>query len=82
MPLYLATPCLYNPRALRGANICLLLDEILEKDPENEALKEIKRQYDRIKDITNKFENITVYQTTDYIKGEKIIDIDKASKKM
>ena len=61
--------------------IFLLLDEILEKDPENEALKEIKRQYDRIKGITNKFENITVYKTTDYIKGEKIIDIDKASKK-
>jgi len=61
--------------------IFLLLDEILEKDPENEALKEIKRQYDRIKGITNKFENITVYKTADYIKGEKIIDIDKASKK-
>ena len=61
--------------------IFLLLGEILEKDPENEALKEIKRQYDRIKGITNKFENITVYETTDYIKGEKIIDIDKASKK-
>ena len=61
--------------------IFLLLGEILEKDPENEDLKEIKRQYDRIKDITNKFENITVYETTDYIKGEKIIDIDKASKK-
>jgi len=66
---------------MRGADIFLLLGEILEKDPENEDLKEIKRQYDRIKDITNKFENITVYETTDYIKGEKIIDIDKASKK-
>ena len=53
----------------------------MEKDPENEALKEIKRQYDRIKSLTNKFENITVYETTDYIKGEKMIDIDKASKK-
>ena len=61
--------------------IFLLLGEILEKDPENETLKEIKSQYDRIKGITNKFENITVYKTTDYIKGEKIIDIDKASKK-
>ena len=61
--------------------IFLLLGEILEKDPENEALKEIKIQYDRIKDITKKFENITVYETTDYIKGEKIIDIEKASKK-
>ena len=53
----------------------------MEQDPENEALKEIKSQYDRIKGITNKFENIAVYETTDYIKGEKIIDIDKASKK-
>ena len=51
--------------------IFLLLDEILEKDPKNETLKEIKRQYDRIRGITNKFENITVYETTDYIKGEK-----------
>ena len=42
-------------------------------------LKEIKKQYDRIKEITNKFENITVYETTDYIKGEKIIDLERAS---
>jgi len=61
--------------------IFLLLDEILDKDPENETLKEIKKQYDRIKGITNKFENITVYETTDYIKGEKIIDLDRASGK-
>jgi PAS domain S-box-containing protein len=60
--------------------IFLLLSEILEKNPEDETLKEIKRQYDRIKSLTNKFENITVYETTDYIKGKKMIDIDKASK--
>jgi PAS domain S-box-containing protein len=60
--------------------IFLLLSEVLEKYPEDETLKEIKRQYDRIRGLTTKFENITVYQTTDYIKGEKMIDINKASK--
>lgn len=59
--------------------IFLLLDEVLQKEPDCQELKEIKKQYDRIKEITNKFENITVYETTDYIKGEKIIDLERAS---
>ncbi len=61
--------------------IFLLLSEVLEKHPEDETLKEIKKQYDRIRSLTTKFENITVYETTDYIKGKKMIDINKASKK-
>jgi len=61
--------------------ICLLLNELLEEYPESTCVQEMKKQFDRIKEITHKVENITIYERTDYIKGSKIIDIDKASKK-
>jgi hypothetical protein len=51
----------------------------MEEYPNNENYKKIKEQFKRIKDITNKLENITTYETKDYIQGTKIIDIDKAS---
>jgi PAS domain S-box-containing protein len=61
--------------------IYLLLSEALEKDPKSESIRGMKKQFDRIKEITNKLESITLYETKDYIKGSKIVDIDKASKK-
>jgi len=62
-------------------HIYLLLSEILDENPESECVQELKEQLDRIREITNKVENITIYERTDYIKGTKIIDIDKASEK-
>ncbi|MDZ7699153.1 MAG: PAS domain S-box protein [Deltaproteobacteria bacterium] len=59
--------------------IYLLLSEAQEENPESEALAQIKKQCNRLKDITSKLEKVTVYQTREYIKGMKIIDIDKAS---
>lgn len=59
--------------------IFLLLSEIEEENPKSEAVAQIKKQCNRLKDITNKLEKVTVYQTREYIKGMKIIDIDKAS---
>jgi PAS domain S-box-containing protein len=61
--------------------IYYLLDEISEENPQSESVKEMKKQCDRIREITNKLESITTYETTDYIKGSQIIDIHKASKK-
>jgi PAS domain S-box-containing protein len=61
--------------------IFLLLSEIEEENPKSEAIAQIKKQCNRLKDITNKLEKVTVYQTREYIKGMKIIDIDKASAK-
>jgi PAS domain S-box-containing protein len=57
-----------------------LLDEILEENPDSKAAKEMKKQCDRMKEIMTKMENITTYETTEYVRGEKMIDIRKASK--
>jgi CheY-like chemotaxis protein len=42
-------------------------------------LKKIKTQIDRMAKITQKLMRITKYETRDYVEGQKIIDIDKAS---
>jgi PAS domain S-box-containing protein len=55
--------------------IYYLLDEILEKLPESEAVRELRQQCDRMREIMTKVENITTYKSTDYVKGEKMIDI-------
>ncbi len=61
--------------------IYLILNEIWEKDPANEDIAEIKKQFDRIREITTKLQGITTYETKEYISGSRIVDIDKASKK-
>jgi PAS domain S-box-containing protein len=60
--------------------IYYLLDEIMEENPDNKAAAELKKQCDRMKEVTTKMENITTYEITEYVKGEKMIDISKASK--
>ena len=60
--------------------IYLILNEILEKHPDNEDIEEIKKQFDRIREITTKLQGITTYETKEYISGSRIVDIDKASK--
>jgi PAS domain S-box-containing protein len=60
-------------------NIFFMLDELIENGYDNETIFEIRRQIERIKQITSKLENITTYETKDYIQGTKIIDLDKAS---
>jgi PAS domain S-box-containing protein len=60
-------------------NIFFMLDELLEENPESDTAQNIYKQVERIKNITIKLENITIYETKDYIQGGKIIDIDKAS---
>jgi len=61
--------------------IYLLLNEVMNEYPDNGNLNEIRKQCDRIKTITQKMEGITIYETTDYIQGKKIVDINGASKK-
>jgi len=61
--------------------IYLLLNEVLNEHPGSKNLMEIRKQCDRIKTITLKMEGITIYETTDYIQGKKIVDINEASKK-
>ncbi|MGD2127605.1 MAG: PAS domain-containing protein [Desulfobacteraceae bacterium] len=57
-----------------------LVDEILDKDPDSDTARELKKQLNRMKEITTKLDSITTYETTDYIRGKKIIDIHKACK--
>lgn len=59
--------------------IYYLLDEIMREHPENKAVHDLKKQCDRMREVMAKVENITTYETTDYVRGEKMIDIHKAS---
>ncbi len=56
-----------------------LLSEIEEKLTDSTAVKELKQQCDRMRQIMNKVENITTYKSTEYVKGEKMIDIHSIS---
>lgn len=57
-----------------------LVEELLEKDPQNPKIKELDNQLVRMKNIITKVNNITAYRTKDYIRGYRIIDIEKASR--
>lgn len=46
----------------------------------NSSIGNIKKHIDRISDIVKKLKNITIYETTDYVNGNRIIDINKSSK--
>ena len=45
-----------------------------------ESLQEVKKQCDRIKEITQKMESITVCESTDYVGGQKMVDIYESAK--
>jgi PAS domain S-box-containing protein len=51
----------------------------LAAGPVRERLEKIKDQLDAMRQLSRKLMRITRYETRDYIKGERIIDIDKAS---
>ena len=57
----------------------LLLMEMSGDDPLFSMVSEIRKEAVRLGRITRKLNHITRYETTDYIEGGKIIDIDKAS---
>ena len=65
--------------------LCFLakLREGLRQSERGEVVphEEIKKQFDRIREITTKLQGITTYETKEYISGSRIVDIDKASKK-
>jgi len=57
----------------------LMLFEMDDPNTQHKKLIKIKRQIDRISILTKKLMNITRYETRDYIKGKKIIDLDKSA---
>ena len=59
--------------------ICLLINEALSEHPDDNNLREIKNQCERIKSITKKMEGISIYESMDYVQGKKIVNIHEAS---
>ncbi|MCG6879790.1 MAG: PAS domain S-box protein [Deltaproteobacteria bacterium] len=58
----------------------LVLNEAMKENPDSKNLQEIKKQCDRIKEITQKMESITVCETTEYVGGKKMVDIYHSAK--
>jgi len=56
-----------------------LLGDLPEDSPLSEKMKKMKEEIDHLGQITIKIMNVTRYETKEYIEGNKIIDIDKAS---
>ena len=71
---------LNQPLQVISGYVDLLLKNITPEHPHYDFIKEIKGQIVRLGKVTKKIMRITKYETVDYIKGVKIIDIDKASK--
>jgi PAS domain S-box-containing protein len=57
---------------------CMMLEEC-ESEPIKQKVDNIKQQLNALRQISHKLMHITKYETRDYVKGEKIIDIDKSS---
>ena len=55
------------------------IDELEKEFPDSPAIRKLKHLCNRMKKITLKLNNITDYETKDYVNGLKIIDIDKCS---
>jgi PAS domain S-box-containing protein len=58
----------------------LVLNEALKENPGSKNFLEIKKQCDRIKEITQKMETITVCESTEYVSGQKMVDIFQSAK--
>ncbi len=56
-----------------------LVQELPGNSPLGEQAAAIKTHIDRLSEIVKKLANITTYKTRPYVKGNSIIDIDKAS---
>ena len=62
------------------SSTCEIIKEELSTNTEMcKYVDEISQEIDRMGIITNKLMHITKYETREYVCGEKIIDIDKAS---
>lgn len=57
---------------------CLVMDEF-ESGPAKQKAENIRQQLNALREMSRKLMHITKYETRDYVKGEKIIDIDKSS---
>lgn len=56
-----------------------IVDRLQEENPQSDTIINLRKQLSRMREITNKANRITSYETKEYVSGSKIIDIDKAS---
>ncbi len=70
---------LNQPLQTISGNAEILMMKIPENDPHYQKITTIKKQVDRMGEITKKLMGITRYKTRDYPDG-RIIDVDKASR--
>jgi ABC-type uncharacterized transport system substrate-binding protein len=52
----------------------------METNTKNENMQKLEKQLYLMKHITENVRKITSYKTKDYISGQKIIDIEEASR--
>ncbi len=57
---------------------CMMMEEF-ESERVKQKADNIRQQLDALREMSRKLMHITRYETRDYVKGEKIIDIDKSS---
>ncbi len=57
---------------------CMMMDEF-ESERVKQKADNIRQQLNALREMSRKLMHITRYETRDYVKGEKIIDIDKSS---
>jgi PAS domain S-box-containing protein len=57
---------------------CMMMDEF-ENESVRQKVENIQQQLNALREMSRKLMHITRYETRDYVKGEKIIDIDKSS---
>ncbi|MBN1294017.1 MAG: PAS domain-containing protein [Candidatus Latescibacteria bacterium] len=71
---------LNQPLQVLSGYIELFLSGYDEENSPQQTMKLLQEQVKRLRDITLKLNNITRYETKEYIEGTRIIDIDKSSK--
>ncbi len=60
----------------------LLTLSLSAEDPNYKKIRKIKEQIDRMSRITGKLMSITKYETKNYSRGDKIVDLDKSSQEI
>ena len=70
---------LNQPMMAISGNAELLMSLMAPEDPHRDRIAKIKSQVERMGGITQKLMGITRYETRKYVKGTRIVDIEKSS---
>ncbi len=67
-----------QPLQILSGTAYLLLKNVPDNSPDKKKIETLKRQADRMGELTKKMQCITRYETKEYLEG-RIIDFDKSS---